>query len=102
MAHLLTICSLAGANGAYPCDGLIADAKGGLFGTTYGGGADGYGTVFEIANTGAFSHPIYASAPTTLVSFNGANGAYPVGGLIADAKDILRISAPYPTSASAT
>ena len=35
------------------------------------GGANGDGTVFEIAKTGSG----YASTPTTLVSFNGANGA---------------------------
>jgi uncharacterized repeat protein (TIGR03803 family) len=37
--------------------------------------------VFEIAKTGSG----YASTPTTLVSFNGANGGEPVGSLIADA-----------------
>ena len=37
------------------------------------GGANGDGTVFEIAKTASG----YASTPTTLVSFNGANGAYP-------------------------
>jgi hypothetical protein len=45
------------------------------------GGADGAGTVFEIAKTGGS----YASAPTTLVNFNDANGGYPYAGLIADA-----------------
>ena len=45
------------------------------------GGANGIGTVFEIAKT---AHG-YASTPTTLVSFNGTDGASPVGSLIADA-----------------
>ena len=36
-----------------PAGGLIADAAGDLFGTTVAGGADGDGTVFEIAKTGA-------------------------------------------------
>jgi hypothetical protein len=31
------------------------------------------GTVFEVKNTGTLAVPVYASAPTTLVSFNGAN-----------------------------
>ena len=66
---------------AYPLAGLIADAHGDLFGTTYGGGANGYGTVFEIAKT---AHG-YASTPTTLVNFNYANGGTPAAGLIADA-----------------
>jgi uncharacterized repeat protein (TIGR03803 family) len=63
---------------------------GDLFGTTTFGGANGTttneplsgdGTVFEIAKT---AHG-YASAPTTLVSFNGTDGAEPTGSLIADA-----------------
>ena len=35
--------------------------------------------MFEIAKTAG-----YASTPTTLFSFNGANGAYPEGSLLAD------------------
>ncbi len=61
-----------------PAAGLIADAAGDLFGTTEGGGA--YGTVFEVAFTGGS----YASTPTTLVSFNWTDGAYPLAGLLAD------------------
>ncbi len=76
-----TLVNFSGANGANPYAGLIIDAAGDLFGTTQQGGANGDGTVFEIAKTGAS----YASTPTTLVSFNGTNGANPVAGLIADA-----------------
>src|SRR6516165_3334251 len=43
------------------------------------------GTVFEIAKTAGG----YASAPTTLVSFNGTNGACPDAGLIADSSSNL-------------
>jgi uncharacterized repeat protein (TIGR03803 family) len=77
----ITLASFTGTDGSYPQGGLFADAAGDLFGTTSRGGADGEGTVFEIART---RHG-YASAPTTLVSFTGADGSYPVGGLIADA-----------------
>ena len=77
----VTLLSFNGGNGALPSAGLIADAAGNLFGTTASGGANGYGTVFEIAKGGAG----YASRPTTLLSFDGANGAGPVSGLIADA-----------------
>src|SRR5262249_53704792 len=70
-----------GTDGYHPAAGLIADAHGDLFGTTLAGGANGYGTVFEIVKT---VHG-YASSPTTLVSFNGANGALPFASLIADA-----------------
>jgi len=34
--------------GTYPYAGLILDAAGNLYGTTYEGGARGYGVVFEI------------------------------------------------------
>ena len=64
-----------------PKGSLIADANGDLLGTTSGGN----GTVFEIAKTAIG----YASTPTTLVSFNGADGAVPLGSLIADANGDL-------------
>jgi uncharacterized repeat protein (TIGR03803 family) len=38
----------SGMGGAFPFGSLIFDASGNLLGTTYGGGAYGYGTVFEI------------------------------------------------------
>src|SRR6266404_4223628 len=72
-------------NGALPLAGLIADANGNLFGTTVSGGANGHGTVFEIAKTAGG----YATTPTILVSFNGTNGSFPVAGLIADANGNL-------------
>jgi uncharacterized repeat protein (TIGR03803 family) len=73
------------SNGAYPFAGLIVDANGNLFGIAQSGGASGYGTVFEIAKTSSG----YASAPTTLVSFDNTNGAGLDGGLIADANGNL-------------
>ena len=75
------LASFTGANGQSPLGSLITDAAGDLFGTTSLGGADGDGTVFEIVKT---KHG-YASAPTTLVSFTGANGSFPQCTLIADA-----------------
>ena len=60
-----------------PCAGLIADAAGNLYGTTYEGGTAADCTVFEVA-TGTH-------ALTTLATFNGDNGEYPDAGLIADA-----------------
>jgi uncharacterized repeat protein (TIGR03803 family) len=83
---LVSFCSLPNcADGRMPYAGLIADADGNLFGTTSGGGEHDNGTVFEIAKT---KHG-YASTPTTLVSFNGDNGDFPLAGLIADAKGNL-------------
>ena len=76
-----TLVSFSGGDGETPQAALIADSAGDLFGTTFHGGADGRGAVFEIARTkGGF-----AGAPTTLVSFTGANGEGPSGALIADA-----------------
>jgi uncharacterized repeat protein (TIGR03803 family) len=73
--------SFNGADGDSPSGSLIADAIGDLFGTTDAGGANDDGTVFEIAKTAAG----YAATPTTLVSFNGTDGASPIyGSLIAD------------------
>jgi uncharacterized repeat protein (TIGR03803 family) len=77
--------SFTGANGSEPANGLIADAAGDLFGTTLFGGANGDGVVFEIVKTAGG----YASTPTVLASFNGADGTGPSGGLIADASGNL-------------
>jgi uncharacterized repeat protein (TIGR03803 family) len=75
-----TLVSFNGTNGDLPWGGLIADVSGDLFGTTFEGGANGDGTVFEIVKTAGG----YVSTPTTLVSFNGTNGDLPSGSLIAD------------------
>jgi autotransporter passenger strand-loop-strand repeat protein/uncharacterized repeat protein (TIGR03803 family) len=77
----IVLTSFNGSDGAQPNATLMADANGDLFGTTYSGGANGDGTVFEIAKTPTG----YASSPITLVTFNGTNGQGPAGNLIADA-----------------
>jgi uncharacterized repeat protein (TIGR03803 family) len=56
--------------------GLIADGSGNFYGTTYSGGAYGYGSIYELAKG--------SSSVTTLASFNNSNGAYPEGGLVMD------------------
>ncbi|MBV8240060.1 MAG: hypothetical protein JOY75_04630, partial [Hyphomicrobiales bacterium] len=62
--------------------------QGDLFGTTFLGGAGGGGTVLDgtvfelINNNGSYTL-------NTLATFNGSNGAYPSGNLIADAKGDL-------------
>src|SRR5262249_42380629 len=58
-----TLVSFNGANGAAPFGSLIADAHGDLFGTTYQGGANGQGTVFEITSSGFSTH----KPPTTTI-----------------------------------
>jgi uncharacterized repeat protein (TIGR03803 family) len=80
-----TLVSFNGNNGSTVYAGLIIDGNGNLFGTTYAGGANGHGTVFEVAKTSGG----YANTPTILVNFDYANGANPYAGLIADANGNL-------------
>jgi len=63
-------------DGAYPLAGLIRDAAGNLYGTTYSGGTYGYGAVYKLETNGT---------ETVLYSFTGgADGKEPVGGLVRD------------------
>jgi len=72
--QLTTLVSFNNTNGANPLGALVRTADGTLFGTTYSGvGGTTNGTVFQISTNGQL---------TTLVSFNGANGANPYSGLI--------------------
>ncbi|MDR3466109.1 MAG: hypothetical protein P4M07_09210 [Xanthobacteraceae bacterium] len=77
--------TLASFSGGSPYAPLLIDANGDLFGTTASGGAYGNGTVFELANTPSG----YATAMTTLASFNFTDGAIPASNLIADANGDL-------------
>jgi uncharacterized repeat protein (TIGR03803 family) len=64
------------SNGYDPISGVIRDASGNLYGTTYRGGANGMGTVFKLDAAGN---------ETLLHSFTGgADGAYPYAGLTMD------------------
>jgi uncharacterized repeat protein (TIGR03803 family) len=72
-----------GADGASPSAGLIQDAAGNLYGTTSGGGAastcnppSGCGVVFKL-------NPI-SGTEKVLYRFKGADGAYPLAGLVRD------------------
>ena len=68
-------------DGAIPVGGLVMDSKGNLFGTTYEGGAFGFGTVFELTPNGK---------ETVLYSFaDGPDGAYPFDAPVMDAKGNL-------------
>ena len=80
-----------GGDGAHPFVGLVLDAQGNLYGTTFdggdlscddGGSQSGCGIVFKLETTGT---------ETVLYSFTatGGDGAYPLSGLVLDAKGNL-------------
>ena len=73
---MTTLVTFTGTNGGSPRNDMVVDSAGDLFGTTMTGGSSGDGIVFEIA---ANTHAL-----TTLITFNGRNGATPRGGLVMD------------------
>jgi uncharacterized repeat protein (TIGR03803 family) len=65
-----------GNNGAVPAAGLVQGADGNFYGATSEGGTNGnHGSVFKLNTNGTLS---------TLFSFDGTNGASPVGNLVQD------------------
>jgi uncharacterized repeat protein (TIGR03803 family) len=76
-SHAQTLSTLAnfnGTNGSEPMATLTLDGNGNLYGTTRGGGnLYGVGTVFKLTTNGTL---------TTVVSFDGTNGANPQQPLI--------------------
>jgi uncharacterized repeat protein (TIGR03803 family) len=60
-------------DGASPVAGLVQASDGDFYGTTYGGGSEGLGTVFEIAPNGVLG---------TLHNFDNVDGANPSAGLV--------------------
>jgi uncharacterized repeat protein (TIGR03803 family) len=69
-----------GTDGTEPEGSLIFDASGNLYGTTFDGGAHGYGTVYELTPSAGGSW-----TETVLHSFTvGAGGNYPQAGLTID------------------
>src|SRR5580700_3023969 len=71
-------------DGAYPMAGVVLDAKGNLYGTTFEGGLydfGGYGTVFKVDPAGT---------ETVIYTFMGSNdGGTPEAGVIRDAEGNL-------------
>jgi len=65
-----------GTHGEHPQGGVVRDARGNLYGTTFSGGAFGFGAVFRVTRRGK---------ETVLYSFaGGTDGAAPIGGLVRD------------------
>jgi hypothetical protein len=77
-------------DGLEPFAGLIMDASGALYSTTFTGGVDGNGTVFELTPPAAgktkWSESVLYSFPGVL---RARHGAYPSAGLIMDASGAL-------------
>ncbi len=68
------------SGGAIPEDGLVADPQGNLYGTTFFGGASGFGTIFKLDPHGH---------KTILYSFDGLDGANPSAALVRDSSGNL-------------
>ena len=60
-----------GTDGGRPNGGLLQDSRSTLLGTTYGGGSNGFGTIFQVTSNGLI----------TLFAFNHTNGVLPAAGL---------------------
>jgi uncharacterized repeat protein (TIGR03803 family) len=74
LTTLYNFCSRSGCtDGAYPQGPLVQGANGTFYGTTFVGGANCDGTIFEITSSGTL---------TTLHSFDGTDGSFPIAGLL--------------------
>jgi uncharacterized repeat protein (TIGR03803 family) len=74
LTTLYSFCAKEGCtDGSYPYSAVVEAANGMLYGTTFQGGTDGDGTVFQITTKGKL---------TTLYSFKGLDGEDPYAGLI--------------------
>jgi uncharacterized repeat protein (TIGR03803 family) len=70
LTTLYSFCSVTGCNDGYQPEFLMEASDGNLYGTTYGGGTDLEGTIFQLTMSGNL---------TTLHSFVVTDGAQPIG-----------------------
>jgi uncharacterized repeat protein (TIGR03803 family) len=73
------IFSFNGTNGRTADSGLVSDARGNVYGTTFNGGANALGSVYKLT-------PVSSGVwiETVLYNFNGNDGAFPVATLTFD------------------
>jgi uncharacterized repeat protein (TIGR03803 family) len=67
-----------GEDGASPNSGVTFDGAGNLYGTATFGGSNSYGTIYELSPSPS------GWTETTLHSFQGSDGEYPIGGVVLD------------------
>ena len=68
------LASFNGTNGRWPAGLVLSQDDSTLYGVTQEGGANGDGVIFSL--------PVAGGTPTVLASFDGANGADPLGELV--------------------
>jgi uncharacterized repeat protein (TIGR03803 family) len=66
-------------DGQFPYSGVVQDSEGNFYGTTQGGGASNFGTVFKVNANGKYK---------IIYNFSGTDGKYPSSALILD-KEVL-------------
>jgi uncharacterized repeat protein (TIGR03803 family) len=69
-----------GTDGINPYGGVVLGKKGIIYGTTYQGGTQGFGTVFRLTPSGT---------ETVLHSFTNTDGAHPYAGVVVDKSGAL-------------
>ena len=74
-----------GSDGSGPLGGVVEASDGALYGTTYQGGANTFGTLFRMTTTGTF---------TKLWDFHGSDGAHPTAPLYQGSDGALYGSTP--------
>ena len=62
-----------GSDGEYPYSGPIEGTDGSLYGTTYQGGTNAVGTIYQLTPSGKL---------TTIYQFDAIRGAFPIGPLV--------------------
>lgn len=74
-----SVYDFSGLDGEYPYSGVTLDAQGNIYGTTWMGGPNNFGTVYRLTHSGS------GWTLNTLYSFtNSSDGSLPVGGLVFD------------------